>query len=65
MYTIKLPTKNMTASTPAEVMSVLKAKDVRVSESYARLIKKMNVGSTVHISGPLTRDVKASVIRNS
>lgn len=65
MFTIKIGEKTNTCSTPTEALGILKARNITVSEGYAKLIKKMGVGSTVHISGPVTRDVKASVHRNS
>lgn len=56
MYTIHIDNATNTASTTAEVLGVLRAKGVRVSDLDVKVIKKLSTGNTHYISGPVTRD---------
>lgn len=65
MYTVTTDIRKNTCSTPSEVMTILKARGVRTKDSDVAVIKVLGVGRTHYISGPVTRDVKATVKREA
>lgn len=65
MYTVTTDLRENTCSTPSEVMAILKARGIRTKDTDVRLIKLLGVGRTHYISGPVTRDVKATVTREA
>lgn len=65
MYIVTTDLRKNTCSTPSEVMTILKARGIRTKDSDVSIIKSMSVGRTHYISGPVTRDVKATVKREA